>query len=116
MDLDQLRKYCLTKKGTTEEASFGPDTLVYKVLGKIFAISGFEIPTRVNLKCDPERAVELREQYEEVLSGYHMNKTHWNTIICKGRLSDNMIKELIDHSYILIVNSLKKSDREKLNP
>ena len=114
MDLDQFRKYCLNKKAVTEETPFGEDTLVYKVAGKIFAITGFEIPLRVNLKCDPERVIELREEYEEVLPGYHMNKTHWNTVVSKGRLSDKMLKELIDHSYDLIVSGLSKAQKEKL--
>jgi predicted DNA-binding protein (MmcQ/YjbR family) len=113
MDLDQFREYCFTKKGVTEETPFGPDTLVYKV-GKIFAITSFSIPLAVNLKCDPERAIELREEFEEIQPGYHMNKQHWNTVTCKGRLSDKMLKELIDHSYELIVQSLKKTDRDKL--
>lgn len=114
MDLDAFRTYCLRKNGTTEETPFGPDTLVYKVLGKIYAITGFTKPLRVNLKCDPERAVVLREEYEEVLPGYHMNKKHWNTVVSKGRMGDKLLKELIDHSYDLIVKSLKKSDRDKL--
>ena len=115
MDLDQFRKYCLKKKGTSEETPFGEDTLVYKVMGKMFAITGFAIPLSVNLKCDPEQAVELREQYEEIQPGYHMNKKHWNTILSKGRLSDKLMKEFIDHSYELVVKGLKKSDRESLH-
>lgn len=114
MDLDTFRTYCLKKKGTTEETPFGPDTLVYKVMGKIFAITGFKKPLQVNLKCDPERVIELREEYEEVLPGYHMNKTHWNTVVSKGKMSDKMLKELTDQSYELIVKSLKKTDQEKL--
>jgi predicted DNA-binding protein (MmcQ/YjbR family) len=114
MDLDQFRKYCFSKNAVTEETPFGEDTLVFKVARKIFAITGFEKPLRVNLKCDPERAIELREEYEEVLPGYHMNKKHWNTVISKGRLSDKMLKELIDHSYDLIVSGLSKAQKEKL--
>jgi predicted DNA-binding protein (MmcQ/YjbR family) len=113
MDLDQFRKYCLGKRGVTEGTPFGPDTLVYKV-GKIFAITSFTIPLSVNLKCDPERAIELREEFEEVQPGYHMNKQHWNTVTSKGKLSDKILKELIDHSYELIVQGLKKSERENL--
>lgn len=114
MDLDAFRTYCLKKKGVTEETPFGENTLVYKVMGKIFAITGFEKPMRINLKCDPERAVELREEYEEILPGYHMNKKHWNTVISKGRVSDKMLKELTDHSYELIVKNLKRAEKEKL--
>ncbi len=114
MDMDAFRTYCLKKKGTSEETPFGPDTLVYKVMGKIFAITGFEKPMRVNLKCDPERAIELREDYAEVLPGYHMSKKHWNTVVSKGRMNDILLKELIDHSYDLISNGLKKAEREKL--
>lgn len=114
MELDQFRKYCLGKKAVTEETPFGPDTLVYKVAGKIFAITGFEKPLRINLKCDPERAIELREEYEEVLPGYHMNKHHWNTVVSKGRMGDKLLKELIDHSYELIVSGLSKVQKEKL--
>ena len=102
MDLDAFRTYCLAKSGTTEETPFGPDTLVYKVLGKVYAITGFAKPLRVNLKCDPERAVELREEYEEVLPGYHMNKKHWNTIVLSGQLSQEEIRDLIKHSYNLV--------------
>ena len=113
MDLDQFRKYCLAKEETTEETPFGPDALVYKAMGKIFAITGFEKPLRVNLKCDTERAIELREEYEEVLPGYHMNKVHWNTIVSTGRINDKLLKELTDHSYNLVAGSIKKPRKKK---
>jgi predicted DNA-binding protein (MmcQ/YjbR family) len=115
MDLDELRKYCLSKKGTTESFPFGEETLVYKVASKIFAISSFELPVTVNLKCDPEYAVELREQYEEVQPGYHMNKKHWNTVSLSGKIPGRTIEKLIDHSYELVVSSLTKKERDNLN-
>jgi predicted DNA-binding protein (MmcQ/YjbR family) len=114
MDLDQFRDHCLSKKGTSEGTPFGDDVLVYKVMNKIFAITSFVIPLRVNLKCNPERVIELREEFEEVLPGYHMDKKHWNTVVSKGKMSDKMLKELTDHSYELIVGGLKKAEKEKL--
>lgn len=115
MDIEQFRIYCLEKKATTEEFPFGPENLVLKVGGKIFAITDLESERfSVNLKCDPERAVELREQYTEVMPGYHMNKAHWNTVDFEGSLEPRLLRELIDHSYALVVKSLKKADREAL--
>lgn len=119
MNIDTFRDYCLSKKGVTEELPFGPDNLVLKVMGKIFSIISLdEIPLRVNLKCDPERAIELREEYESnILPGYHMNKQHWNTLVLDGRLDPKLVFELIDHSYELVVNGLTarlKKELEKL--
>ncbi len=115
MNFDSLRAYCLAKKEVTEGTPFGPDVLVFKVAGKIFALTGIDNhPTTVNLKCDPERAIELRERYEAVQPGYHMNKAHWNTIVFDGSITDSELRELIDHSYTLIVQSLKKADRDRL--
>lgn len=110
MTLDELREYCLAKAAVTEELPFGPDTLVFKVAGKMFALTGLdEADLRVNLKCDPERAVQLRERYEEIKPGWHMNKHHWNTVyIENGNLRDELVYELIDHSYELVRNSLTK--------
>lgn len=115
MHLDQLRDYCLSKPVTTEGLPFGPDTLVFKAAGKMFAVTGLdEEDLRVNLKCDPEYAIQLRERHEEVKPGWHMNKKHWNTVYIEdGDLSDDFIKELIDHSYDLIVKSLTKKKREE---
>ena len=111
----QLYDYCLGKPGATETYPFGEDTLVFKVGGKMFALSGFEtIPPRMNLKCDPERAIALREEYPSVLPGYHMNKKHWNTVIFDGSLPDDLARELIDHSYDLVVSSLPQKAREEL--
>ena len=103
MDLPDLIAHCLAKPGAEETTPFGPDHLVYKVGGKMFALtSPDEFPPRVNLKCDPERALELRDRYEAIIPGYHMNKRHWNTVILDGSLPDNLIRELIDHSYQLV--------------
>lgn len=115
MTFDSFRSYCLNLRGVTEDTPFGPDVLVFKVMGKMFTLVGLdEIPLRINLKCDPERAVDLRERYEAVLPGYHMNKTHWNTVVCDGSVPDAEIREWIDHSYALVVASLRKSEREAL--
>ncbi len=116
MHIDTFRDYCLAKPGVTEGTPFGPDVLVLKVMNKMFALTGLErMPWGINLKCDPERAIELREQYESVQPGYHMNKQHWNTIHPEeGELSDKQLTELIDHSYELVVASLSKKLREEL--
>lgn len=115
MDLEKLRTYCLNKKGVTESFPFDDVTLVFKVMGKMFALIGTEPPFKVNLKCDPELAIELREKYDWVLPGYHMNKQHWNTVELWNAESDKQIEEWIDNSYNLIVMSLKKSLKEELN-
>ncbi|PKA97656.1 putative DNA-binding protein (MmcQ/YjbR family) [Flavobacteriaceae bacterium MAR_2009_75] len=109
MNIELFRDYCLTKKGVTEELPFGPDTLVFKVMGKMFALTGLErLPPQVNLKCDPERAIALREEYDgAILSGYHMSKVHWNTIIL-NEVPPKLITELIDHSYELVVSKFTK--------
>jgi predicted DNA-binding protein (MmcQ/YjbR family) len=114
MNLEQFKKYCMDKKGVTEGFPFGEDTLVYKVAAKIFAITSFNIPLSVNLKCDPELAIDLRERYEEVQPGYHMNKKHWNTVNFEGRISDKDLKKMIDHSYELVIKSLNKKVREAM--
>ncbi|MFK8164854.1 MAG: MmcQ/YjbR family DNA-binding protein [Lewinella sp.] len=110
MMLDELRDYCLAKAAVTEELPFGPDTLVFKVAGKMFALTGLdEVDLRVNLKCDPERSVQLRERHEEIKPGWHMNKKHWNTVYIEdGDLRDELVYELIDHSYELVKSSLTK--------
>ncbi|MEM6766636.1 MAG: MmcQ/YjbR family DNA-binding protein [Bacteroidota bacterium] len=115
MDVESLRLHCIQKKGVTEGFPFGPDPLVFKVMGKMFAICPLELADRVNLKCDPEYALELRDRYPEtVLPGYHMNKRTWNTVMIQQELSDPQIRELIDHSYELIVNSLPKKVQKEL--
>jgi predicted DNA-binding protein (MmcQ/YjbR family) len=104
MNIETIREYILQKPFVTEGFPFGEDTLVFKVKEKIFFLAGLESsPLQFNVKCDPDKAIELREEYpESVLPGYHMNKKHWNTIIVDGRLSAKQLKELIDHSYALV--------------
>lgn len=115
MDIESFRIYCLSKAETTESFPFDESTLVFKVAGKMFALTGLDRPEfKVNLKCDPERAVELREEYEEVQPGYHMSKKHWNTVDFEGGLHRDLLKELIDHSYELVLKSLKKADRQRI--
>ncbi len=113
--LDDLRKYCKSKAGVKEDFPFDQNTLVFKVMNKIFALTNITwSKLKVNLKCDPEFAELLREKYEAIIPGYHMNKKHWNTITLDGSVPNNEILQLIDHSYDLVVSKLKKSDREKL--
>jgi len=103
MDIEILREYCLSKPGAEESLPFGPDTLVFKVKGKIFLLTGLDNePLRFNVKCDPEKALELREEYACVQPGYHMNKKHWNTIVVNGTVSSRLLKEWIDSSYKLV--------------
>ncbi len=116
MDIESFRDYCLKKKGVEEAFPFDEVTLVFKVMGKIFAATGLDnTELKVNLKCDPERAIELREQYEEVQPGWHMNKKHWNTVKFDGDLEEALLLELIDHSYDLVVQKLSRKDKECLN-
>lgn len=115
MNIEQIREYCLKKRGVTEEFPFDEETLVFKVMGKIFLLASLEsIPLQINLKCDPEKAIEIREEYEAVQPGYHMNKKHWNTIIIDGSVTVRKIFEWIDDSYNLVVTGLRKSDIKKL--
>lgn len=115
MNLQQLREYCLAKPGVEETTPFGPDTLVFKVVGKIFLLTGFDSdPLQFNVKCDPEKAIELRERYPGVQPGYHMNKKHWNTIVVDGSVSIKLVKEWIDDSYELVANGLSKKEKELL--
>ncbi|MBK8522368.1 MAG: MmcQ/YjbR family DNA-binding protein [Ferruginibacter sp.] len=104
MNIENIREYILQKPSVTEGFPFGEDTLVFKVNNKIFLLAGLESsPLQFNVKCDPDKAVELRDEYpESVLPGYHMNKKHWNTIIVDGRLSAKQLKEMIDDSYELV--------------
>jgi predicted DNA-binding protein (MmcQ/YjbR family) len=115
MELEKLRQTLLEKKATTEETPFGPQALVYKVLGKMFALVAWEEdPLSISLKCDPDFALALRAQYPAVIPGYHMNKKHWNTITLDGSIPEEQILEMIDDSYQLVVKGLKKEDRDKL--
>lgn len=107
MNIETLREYCLSKPDAEETLPFGPDTLVYKVGGKIFLLTGLDNEDlRFNIKCDPDKAIELREEHGCVLPGYHMNKKHWNTVVVDGSVSNQLLKEWIDHSYNLIAASL----------
>ena len=106
MDIEAMRAYCLSKKGTDEGFPFGDTTLVIKVGGKIFILISLDNNLSVNLKCDPDRAIDLREANPAIIPGYHMNKKHWNTVVLDGSLSKNLILEMIDHSYDLVFQSL----------
>ena len=112
MKLETYYEYCLSKKGVTEHFPFDEETLVFKVGGKMFALSSLiqweKGEPSVNLKCDPERALELRAEYEDIVPGFHMSKTHWNTIYINKNVSDKLIAALIDHSYELVFGSLSK--------
>jgi predicted DNA-binding protein (MmcQ/YjbR family) len=109
MDLARFREYCLKKSCATEGMPFGPTVLVFKVSGKMFALAALdEVPTTVNLKCDPDLALELRDRYEQVTPGYHMNKKHWNTVEIEGGIPDHELRKMIDHSYDLVAKALSK--------
>ena len=115
MNTEILREYCIAKDGATESFPFGEETLVFKVGGKIFALLDIESrPTTINLKCDPERAVLLREEFSVVKPGYHMNKKHWNTITVHSSIRSSDLQEWIDHSYDLVRKSLPKAVRDQL--
>ncbi len=101
MNIETLRSYCISKAGVTEGLPFGEDTLVFKVGDKIFLLTSIDEAVSFNVKCDPEKAISLRETFTEVIPGYHMNKKHWNTVYYDGALSDQQLKEMIDDSYAL---------------
>lgn len=109
MHLDDIREYCLSKPGVEEALPFGPDTLVFKVDNKLFLLTGFDNdPVRFNVKCNPEKAIELREEFPDaVLPGFHMNKKHWNTVVVNGTISTKQLKAMIDESYELVKGSKK---------
>lgn len=113
MDLEKFRTYCIQKKGVTEEFPFGEDVLVYKVVGKMFALTSFDFES-VNLKVDPETGVELQEQHPSVRPGYHMNKKHWITVLMDGSISDKNLRQWVDNSYELVVSGLTKSQKSAL--
>ncbi len=114
MNISDFREYCLAKKGAIESFPFDEKTLVFKVI-KMFALTDIEGFKSVNLKCNPERAIELRETYQGIKPGFHMNKTHWNTVSIDSDVPEKLILELIDHSYDLIVNSLTKKQKNELS-
>jgi predicted DNA-binding protein (MmcQ/YjbR family) len=109
MHIDELRDYCLSKPEAEETTPFGPNTLVYKIKGKVFLILSLDSePLQFNVKCDPDKAIELREEYACVLPGYHMNKKHWNTIVIDGSVPQKLLREWIDDSYNLVARNKKK--------
>ena len=114
MDMEALREYCLRKAGVKESFPFGEEVLVFKVGGKIFLLADLSEGNSFNVKCDPGLAVELREKHEEVQPGYHMNKKHWNTVRTDGALKSRELREMIDHSYEIVVGTLPKKLREGL--
>ena len=114
MDIESYRSHCLSYKGVTEEFPFGENVLVYKVMGKMFALTGIEHFETVNLKVDPEKGVELREQYAAVQPGYHMNKKHWITVSVDGSIPDRLLKQWIGNSYDLVVARLTKNEKRAL--
>lgn len=115
MNIEEFRDYCLSKNKVTESFPFDKETLVFKVGGKMFALAGLENhPATVNLKCDPEKALALREEYHEISPGYHMNKMHWNTVIIDGSLSNKLIEELTNDSYNLVVKGMSKKQQKEL--
>ncbi len=118
MDLETFYEYCLSKKGVTEHFPFDQDILVFKVGGKIFALSSLKQwelgKPSVNLKCNPDLAKEWRAQFEAIQPGYHMNKNHWNTVVLSSEISVLFLKEMIDHSYGLVFNSLTKKLQQEL--
>jgi len=111
MNIEEIRVYCLSRKQTTEGFPFGDDTLVFKVKGKMFGLMNLEGQLRLNLKCDPEEAIRLREEYDAVIPGYHMNKKLWNTVIIDGSITDQLLIKWIDDSYRLVVSKLPKKDQ-----
>jgi predicted DNA-binding protein (MmcQ/YjbR family) len=109
MDIEALRDYCLSKEDVEETLPFGPDTLVFKVNGKVFLLTGLDsVPVSFNVKCDPAKAIELREEYPCVQPGYHMNKKHWNTVVIDGSVPGKQLREWIDWSYDLVKGKKKK--------
>lgn len=115
MDLEAARDHCLSLPEATEGFPFGPDVLVFKVAGKMFALLSLEaVPPSMNVKCDPERAIELRAQYPAVQPGYHMSKKHWNTVVLDGTVPTDLVRGFIDDSWRLVASKLPKRDRVRL--
>jgi predicted DNA-binding protein (MmcQ/YjbR family) len=115
MHIEQLREFCISKKAVTEEFPFDNDTLVFKVAGKMFALISLKNPESVNLKCDPEKAEELRQNYEAVIPGFHMSKTHWNTVFFNRDVNDQLLLQMVDDSYKLVIAGLPKAKRISLS-
>jgi predicted DNA-binding protein (MmcQ/YjbR family) len=115
MNIETIREYCLSLPETTESFPFDEVTLVFKVANKIFALANLDGELTINLKCNPEKAIEIREKYSCVTPGYHMSKAHWNTVTIDGSISDKLILEWIEHSYFLVVSKLNKMERLRIN-
>jgi len=114
MNIESMRDYCLSKKAVTEGFPFKKEVLVFKVAGKMFLLASLDDqPLWMNLKCDPEKAIDLRERYDSIQPGYHMSKIHWNTVVINGELKAEFIRELIDHSYDLVVAKLTKKTKNE---
>lgn len=116
MTLEYFRDYCLAKPGVTEDTPFDKDTLAFRVGGKIFSLTSINEFQYINLKCEPERAAQLREEHPGIVPGYHMSKTHWNSVSTQGNVPDQLILELADHSYDLIFGSLPKKQQAEIHP
>ena len=115
VDAGELRRWCLAQPGAVEDFPFGPGPSVFKVGGKMFAISALDrAPLEVSVKCEPELAVSLRHSYPAIRPGYHLNKRHWNTITLDGSLPDQLVRDLVEDSYDLVVSALPKRQREQL--
>jgi predicted DNA-binding protein (MmcQ/YjbR family) len=115
MDAVEFREYCLTKSKVTEGTPFGESVLVFKVAGKMFALMSLDgVPATANLKCNPDLALELRDRYEQVRPGYHMNKKHWNTVEIEAGIPEAELRKMIDHSYDLVVRSLPRASRSRI--
>jgi len=114
VNIEEYRNYCITKAGVTEEFPFDEQTLVFKVMGKMFALTDVDAFESINLKCDPVKAIKLRELHVEVKPGYHMNKKHWNTVYIRGQLEDRQIYQWTDDSYDLVVQKLPKYKQRQL--
>lgn len=114
MNIEELRTYCLSLKGVTEDFPFDESTLVFKVCGKMFCMTDLESDLSINVKNEPEKNIELREEYPAIKPGYHMSKIHWNTVDIDGSLPDDFIKNLIDESYDLVVLKLNRQEQQKL--
>lgn len=115
MNIESYREFCISKPGVTEAFPFDTNTLVFKVMGKMFALADVEEFVSINLKCDPEEAIRLREMYDGIVPGYHMNKKHWNTVLTDGSVPENLLFEMINNSYDLVVSQLPKKLKEELS-
>lgn len=115
MNLESFRNFCLSRKGATEDFPFDENTLAFKVMGKLFALTDVNDFSSINLKVDPEMGIELRERYSSVIEGYHMNKKHWITVLMNGELPDRLVLQWVDNSYHLVVAGLTKSQKSALN-